>query len=134
MSGSLGRASGLVGEGVVGAIDKQFLVDLGQRIAARRKERRLTQTQLAEFLGFSQPQVHGFETGTRRIPVTLLPALSEYLGLSVEELLGISSQGGRRGRPSKLEKQFEVVTRLPRKKQELVSTMLDAIILQAQQG
>jgi transcriptional regulator with XRE-family HTH domain len=117
---------------LMGVVDKQFLVDLGQRIRARRKERGITQARLAEHLGFSQPQVQGFESGRRRIPVTLLPTVSDFLGISVEALLGIEGKRSRRGRPSKLERQFEAVIRLPRKKQQLVSEMLEAIIVQAQ--
>lgn len=118
----------------MGAVDQRLLAQIGKRIRTRRKECGITQGQLAEHLGFSQPQVHGFESGRRRLPVTLLPTISEFLGISVEELLGIETKRSQRGRPSKLEKQFELVSRLPKKKQQLVSDMLDAIIVQAKQA
>ena len=61
-----------------------FFKDLGSRIAALRKECRLTQTQLGEMIGVSQQQVVSFEKGRRKVPVSALPRLSDALGVSVE--------------------------------------------------
>lgn len=116
----------------VGVVDQNFFIELGQRIRDRRKAKGLTQAQVAECLEFSQPTIQAFETGRRRIPVSLLPPLAELLDTSVEELLGVSGQRRRsRGRPSRLEKQFEVVAQLPQKKQRLISEVLDTLIEQA---
>ena len=45
-----------------------FFKKLGSRIAALRKECRLTQTQLGEMIGVSQQQVVSFEKGRRKVP------------------------------------------------------------------
>ncbi len=111
-----------------------FLKDLGIRIAKLRQESGISQAKLGEMIGKSQQHIFAVEKGQRRITVTDLPVLAQTLGVTVEDLLGTEEKRPRRGRPSKLEKQFEVVTHLPRKQQKLVSDMLDAIILQAEQS
>lgn len=59
----------------------------GQFIQARRKEKELTQRQLAELLEISDKTVSKWETG-RGIPdVTLMPRLCQILAISVNELL-----------------------------------------------
>lgn len=112
--------------------DKTFFVELGKRIAARRKARGLTQEKLGELLGFSQPHIQAFESGRRRIAVSLIPRLADILRISLDELMGHGAKRDRRGRPSILEKQFEEATRLPKKKQQFVSQVLDAVLQQAQ--
>lgn len=115
-------------------VDKKFLQDLGSRIAARRKELGITQAELADSLQCSQQSVAQYESGTRRLPVSLLPELSRILGLTLDELLGTRSapKQKKRGPPSKLEKQLEAIAALPRAKQRFVSDMLETMLESAQ--
>lgn len=108
-----------------------FFEDLGSRIAGLRKECGLTQTQLGEMIGVSQQQVVSFEKGRRKVPVSALPKLSEVLGVTVEELIGIESQPSKRGPTPKLQQQLEQLQRLPRSKQRFVAEMLDTVLQQA---
>jgi len=113
--------------------EKTFFEKLGQRIAALRNERGLTQVQLAEILGYSQQQVLSFEKGRRRIPVSALPDLSKALGVSVEELLGAAEEKpAKRGPAPKLQRQLEQLSQLPRSQQRFVSQMLDTVLQQAE--
>jgi len=113
--------------------EKTFFEKLGQRIAALRQERGLTQVQLAEILGYSQQQVLSFEKGRRRIPVSALPDLSQALGVSVEELLGADDdKPAKRGPAPKLQRQLEELSKLPRSQQRFVSQMLDTVLQQAE--
>jgi transcriptional regulator with XRE-family HTH domain len=107
-----------------------FFEDLGSRIATLRKERGLTQTHLGEMIGVSQQQVVSFEKGRRKVPASTLPKLSKALAVSVEALLGIESEPGKRGPAPKLLRQLEELQRLPRSKQRFVSEMLDTILQQ----
>jgi len=112
--------------------DQRYFQELGRRIYELRKAKGLTQTELGEILGFSQQQVHGFEKGTRRIPVSLLPTLATTLGVSFDELLGTPRhRRSKRGPKSKLEQQFETVSQLPRKRQKFISEVLDGLLQQA---
>jgi transcriptional regulator with XRE-family HTH domain len=111
--------------------ERAFFRKLGDRIAVLRKERGLTQVQLAETLDVSQQQVQSFEKGRRRVPASTLPALGKALGVSVEELLGVDAKPAKRGPTPKLQRQLEQLQQLPRSKQRFVSEMLDTIIQQA---
>ena len=48
--------------------ERGFFVVLGNRIARLRKDRPLTQAQLAETLGISQPTMNAYALGQRRVP------------------------------------------------------------------
>jgi transcriptional regulator with XRE-family HTH domain len=112
--------------------DKQFYEALGGRIAQFRKAQSLTQQQLAERLGISQQTMAHYEVGRLRVPVSMLPELSEVLAVSFEELLGNAPEAGKgkRGPASKLQQQIEQVRHLPRTKQKFVSEMLETVLKQ----
>jgi transcriptional regulator with XRE-family HTH domain len=110
----------------------RFFEQLGQRITHLRKERGLTQVQLAEILSCSQQRIVSLEKGRRRVPVTDLAVLSKALATSIEELIGVESQPTKRGPVPKLQRQLEQLSQLPRSKQRFVSEMLDTVLQQAQ--
>lgn len=60
---------------------------LGDRIAALRKARGMTQKELAESLHISDKSVSRWERGETAPDLSLLPALAEQLGVSLDELL-----------------------------------------------
>jgi transcriptional regulator with XRE-family HTH domain len=114
--------------------EKPYFQALGARIAKARAVADLTQVQLAETLGISQPQLAFYEVGKRRVPVSMLPGLAKALGLPVEALIAdnettnlaaTSPRRTRKGPVSKLEQQFEAVAKLPKAEQRFVSKMLD---------
>ncbi len=116
--------------------DKLFYQQLGQRIAQVRKAQNLTQQQLADLLGVAQQTLAHYETGRLRIAVAALPPLAEALGVSVEELLDDqpANEKRKRGPVSKLQRQIEQVSQLPRAKQKFVMDMLDTVIQQQASG
>jgi DNA-binding XRE family transcriptional regulator len=67
--------------------ERQFFIAMGQRITQLRKERNMTQAQLAEALGVAQQTVQAYESGARRIPVSALPTVAHTLSVSLEVLL-----------------------------------------------
>lgn len=111
--------------------DHAFFVALGARIAELRRDRGLTQVQLAEALGLSQPAINAYESGERRVPLSAVPVLTKTLGVSTETLLGQRPAPGKRGPTPKLQQQLERLSRLPRTKQRFVIEMLDTVLKQA---
>lgn len=61
--------------------------ECGKFIAELRKEKELTQKELAEIINVSDKAVSRWETGKGYPDVTSLVSLSEYFGVSVNELL-----------------------------------------------
>ncbi|MCP4278292.1 MAG: helix-turn-helix domain-containing protein [Gammaproteobacteria bacterium] len=113
--------------------ERAFFVELGARIAELRKAQGITQIQMAEGLGVSQQTVNSYEVARRRVPVSALPTLARLFNVTTDELLGEvrgKQASGKRGPMPKLQRQIELVARLPRAKQKFVSEMLDTVIQQ----
>jgi len=113
--------------------ERAFFVELGARIAELRKAQGITQIQAAEILNVSQQTINSYEVGRRRVPTSALPILAKLLSISIDELLGEPSKNstGKRGPASKLQRQIERVSNLPRAKQKFVIEMIDTVLQQA---
>lgn len=113
--------------------EKLFFRQLGARIAQLRKERGLTQVQLAQLLDLTQQMVASYEVGRRRVPVSLLPAIADALTISIEELIGRppARAAAKRGPAPKLQQQIERIGQLPKAKQRFVMEMLETVLTQA---
>ena len=61
--------------------------EIGQFLASLRRERNLTQQELGEKLGVTNKTVSRWETGEYLPPVEMLQMLSEYHGISINEIL-----------------------------------------------
>lgn len=113
--------------------ERAFFIAFGERLAQQRKAQGLTQVQLAEALGVSQQAVTAYESGQRRVPISLLPLLAQTLGTTMDALIGTPEPRttGKRGPAPKLLHQLEQVSRLPKAQQKFVSQMLDTVLQQA---
>ena len=67
--------------------DKQFLIDMGNRISARRKELKLTQEQLAEKMNLSLQSISCIELGKKAIRPENLVKLCEVLDATADYIL-----------------------------------------------
>ena len=112
--------------------ERAFFVAFGERMATLRKAQGVTQVQLAETLGVSQQAITAYESGQRRVPISLLPALAEALGTTIEGVIGVDAKRspGKRGPQPKIA-QLEQIRSLPATKQRMVAQMIDAVIAQA---
>jgi transcriptional regulator with XRE-family HTH domain len=112
--------------------DKRFYVQLGQRVAQRRKAQGLTQVELAERLGIAQQTLAHYEAGKLRVAIAMLPTLADTLGMSFEDLIGAPAArgAGKRGPAPKIQQQLEQIGQLPRAKQRLVSQFIDTVLQQ----
>lgn len=64
-------------------------------IAGLRREKRITQEQLADFLGVTKASVSKWETGQSMPDVVLLPQIASFFDVTIDELLGYEPQLGR---------------------------------------
>lgn len=110
---------------------RAFFVAFGERLAQQRKVQGLTQVLLAEALGVPQQAVTAYESGQRRVPISLLPLLAQTLGTTMEACAPASRSASKRGPAPKLQQQLEQVSRLPKAQQKFVSQMLDTVLQQA---
>ncbi len=62
----------------------------GENIKRLRKERQLTQETLADFLGVSFQTISKWERGETYPDITMLPVISSFFNITVDNLLGIN--------------------------------------------
>ncbi len=65
------------------------MIDIGKQITTLRRERDMTQEQLAGLIGVSAQTVSKWECGTTMPDILLLPVLSEIFNISIDALFGI---------------------------------------------
>ena len=99
----------------------------GELIAALRKEKGWSQTELAERLGVTNKAVSRWETGRGYPDVELLPLLAKELGVTISELL----DGERAPAPPQVEEQMEFLcesTAREKKQRWRVTARLAAVV------
>ena len=102
---------------------------ISQRLARIRRERGMTQVELAQRLGVAQPVVSDYERGELRLHGELIIKLSDILGVSSEELLGLKkapSNGVLKNR--RLLRRLQAIERLPRRDQQALLRTIDRFL------
>lgn len=116
--------------------DESFFKELGARIAQTRKDRDITQVQLAASLGVAQQTLAHYEGGRLRLPASLLPTLAQELQMPLDFLLGqpAAKAPGKRGPAPKLQQQMERIHALPKAQQKFVIQVIESVLTQAGSG
>jgi transcriptional regulator with XRE-family HTH domain len=108
--------------------------EFGERLAALRKARGLTQTQLAEKIGSSQRALSRYEAVADRAPAPVLAALAKALRVTRDELLGVkplqraSINGHGSGEDRRLWKKFQQEMALPEKDRRAVIRLVNSLV------
>lgn len=111
----------------------------GQRLAALRRERGLTQAQLAAATYETSKMIEYYERRSENPSLDFVQRAAVALGVSVAELAGEKlppATAARRspGPQSQLQRRFEQVKQLPRKQQEFVLQFLDTVLQNAEKA
>jgi len=108
---------------------------LGQRLTAAREQVGISQAQLAERLGVTQPTVAYWERQAMNIRSDVLARIARSLDVSSDELLGTKASPSRATKPAgKARQTFEAVSRLPRRQQQKIIDVVEALIAQHANG
>ena len=75
---------------------------LGERIADLRRERGITQENLAGTIGVSPQAISKWENNATMPDITLLPIIADTLGVTIDELFGYTINNGK-GKPTNSE-------------------------------
>ena len=67
-------------------------INIARTIMTKRKEKGLTQDELASFVGVSKASVSKWETGQSFPDIVLLPQLAAYFDISIDDLMGYEPQ------------------------------------------
>lgn len=66
-------------------------LEIGEVISKLRKEKGLTQEQLAGFVGISTPAVSKWESNVSYPDITMLPTLAKFFSVTIDELLNYNN-------------------------------------------
>ena len=101
---------------------------MGDQIATARKEKDMTQQELADQLGVSQRVITYRERKQVAMKPEQLSALADALGVSADFLLSREKRKGRGNGPKgKAKYIFEEVSKLPRGQQEKIFDLLELV-------
>lgn len=64
---------------------------IGEKISTLRKEKAISQTELAEYLYLTPQTVSRWEVGNGAPEITLLPKIAAFFNVSIDELFGVTS-------------------------------------------
>ncbi len=104
----------------------------GDRLARLRKDRGLTQVELAEKLGVTQSFVSQAERNDLRLNSEMIVELTRILRVSADELLGLKpleKSGGVQSR--RLLRRLKEIDALPKRDQQALLRTIDAFIQRA---
>lgn len=107
--------------------------DFAERLTQARRNRGLTQIQLAELIGSSQRAISHYETIAEFPPTNVLVALAQALDVSSDELLGLKPpkhQPRVRDDPEsrRLWKTFQLVAGLPERDRRAVIRLIQSLV------
>ncbi len=106
-----------------------FEMDFPQRLAAFRKEKRLTQQALADEVGVHVMQIRRYEAGKAQPTLDVIRRLAIALSISADALLFDPED---RGPSDELRLQFEALAQFDPEARKVAKTVLDSLILQQQ--
>jgi len=107
----------------------------GERVRAAREAAGLTQQQVADQLGITQPSYALWERHAVALKPEQIANLAKILGVRVEELVNPTSPQNRRGGPAgKLRRVFEQASDLPRAQQQHILKILEPFVAQHANG
>jgi transcriptional regulator with XRE-family HTH domain len=108
---------------------------LGLRLTELRQAAGLTQAQLAERIGVHSSNIGFWELSGTPPRGEVLPKLAHVLGVSVDELLGVTPpKPKKQAAKGRLQLVFEAASKLPRRQQEKVAEFVEAFVAQHANG
>lgn len=110
-------------------ISEQIPEAIGQRISTLRKQRGLSQSELAAQLNLAQPNVSDYERGVVRPNIEIVVALTRILRVSADELLGLEpSQRQPMVKDRRLAHYLSLIERLPKRKKDALLLTIKAFL------
>lgn len=104
-------------------------IKTGERIAALRKARGLSQEALAEVMGISRKQITDYETGKARMNDEMLARFSLVLGVSSDQLLGLKDIDDLESIPAlRVTRRIRDLEKLPEQKRKAILKTLDDLL------
>jgi transcriptional regulator with XRE-family HTH domain len=105
---------------------------IGERMARLRRERGITQVELAEILGVAQPMISAYENGGLRLHGELIVELTKILDVSADQILGLKEIKNGTAKNGRLLRKLQQLELLPRRDQQALMRTIEAFLQRAQ--
>lgn len=106
-----------------------YPMSIQQRLISLRRERDLTQQEMADAIGVHVNQIRRYESGTTQPSLDVLKKIALTMSISIDSLVFDDNE---RGPDDDLKLQFEAVCRLPDDDKKAVKLLLEGVILKHQ--
>jgi transcriptional regulator with XRE-family HTH domain len=106
----------------------------GQRMAAFRIAKEMTQYQLADALGMKRDLIAYYERSAKNPSLELVKKVADFFGVTVGEMLNDTAKTKTIGKPgpaSQIEQLAARAAKLPRAEQKVVIKMLEGVLARA---
>ncbi len=101
---------------------------LGERLEQLRKERGITQVEMAAKLGISQPVISKYERGELRLHGELIVKVAQILHVSTDELLGLQKAHQRSSVDPRILRRIKDIDRLSKRDRDALMRTIDAFL------
>jgi transcriptional regulator with XRE-family HTH domain len=103
----------------------------GERLRTIRRDKGITQYQLADRSGLSQRMINYYESHVKRPSLDKVKQLAEALGISSDELIGIAPQGKDAKKEEEVSyrimKRVKVIEELPLRDQRAIFRLINSL-------
>ena len=101
----------------------------GRKLAELRKEKHLTQPELAEKVGMTRQMISYLEIRAENPTIEQIRKFAEFFGVSADEFIFDDFSSNKHpGKKSRFEKQIKALRNLPQAQKKLVCDMIDAAL------
>ena len=100
----------------------------GKRLASLRKQAGYSQRSFADAIGISYRMVAYYEAQTTKPPAHLFPVISDTLGISIDELLGVKTTQSKKTVNRRLLNKLKQIEKLPKRQQQAILDHIDALV------
>ena len=109
---------------------------IGERLAQLRKDRGITQKEMAKKLDVTQSMVSDYENGIFRIHGDLIVKIAKVLDVSADELLGLNKTQGSKPtiQNKRIFKKLHDIDKLPKRDQEALLRTINAFLASAKRA
>jgi transcriptional regulator with XRE-family HTH domain len=105
---------------------------IGERIALFRKEKGMTQIQLAEKIGLTQGLISAYEKDTRKLTAEMVARFALALGKTTDAIIGLKPPPEETTNSLRIMKRVQKIETLSKHKQKQILAMLDSLIRDAE--
>ena len=106
-----------------------WLMNIRDRLIELRRERNLTQQEMADAIGVHVNQIRRYEAGATQPSLDVLKKLATSMNVTIDSLV---FGEGERDPTDDLRLQFEAVSRMPEEEKRIVKALLEGMIVKYQ--